>query len=866
MSELFREAVEAAERAVGGETIEVRDFLERLFAHPEQPRTDDGRVYLSVLLDALGMRDEAVRVLRDDARGEVNALMRNTEGMLAANHGEYDHALVLFAEALRTARRSSPLCGKILANLAAVSWRAGRTDDAIQWTAEASAAQSDGEDPATAVLIASVQAQIAAAQGNVPGLRDAATMLADASRDRIAELGADQPQALVTVANVAAIEVMLASAEQSVERLERGRQVLEIAASRLAAELGADHPQSLVASAHLVASRLYLPAVHDSAARRRQAIDQLTAVSQRIDSTLGAAHPQAQMLSRILSSARLDPDRDQDTISPGRRTEPQTSRPFGPRDTTRGITLYPGARPFTRAEAGRFFGRTAEAARLVGEWLSNPITFLTGPSGIGKTSLLTAGVLPFVENRRSSISLLPIGRLSGPDGTGYNLSSRYPAAALPPHNPYTLSLLQSWSRSSTPAYLARETIDGYLRYYAERHPDVLILAPIDQADDLFAGPDGRYPLRRQFLNELATAVREQPRLRLLISVRSDCLPDFAEVLGDPVQFHLDPLTPAQALAAASGPGYFTRDAASALVQGIRVREVAGKNPMVLTEAIEPALLQIACASVWRSLRAHTSEATLADLGLLGDAPVDAALTSYCGAAIATVAAAHEVAVRWLRDWLIDTFISEDGRPLTVHEEGPTTAGVPTTLVRALQDRYLLRAYAGSRMYRLISGRIAEPLWETTGTSQDSWPTDPADPDQYLREAERARVLGEHDLAHKIATLVLQTVPGTDLRRHAEAQSLLGDVAYEQGEFDKAESYYAKSMNLFEACRQDAAVGRLYAAVARTFIARGQLAEALGQLSAAVNRSSDLTLQDELANVMAELAEAHEPKDAREPRD
>lgn len=798
MSELFREAVDAAERAVGGETIPVRDFLERLFAHPEQPRTDDGRVYLSVLLDALGMRDEAVRVLRDDARGEVNPLMRNTEGMLAANHGDYDHALVLFAEALLAAQRSSPLRGKILANLAAVSWRAGRTDDAIRWTAEASASRSNAEDPATAVLIASVQAQIAAAQGNVPALRNAATMLVDASRDRIAELDVDQPQALVTVANMAAIEIMLASAEQSAERLERGRQVLGIAASRLAAELGADHPQSLVASAHLVASRLYLPAVRDSAARRRQAIDQLTAVSQRIDSALGAAHPQAQMLSRILSSARLEPDRDQDTISPVRRTEPQTPRPVGPRDTNREISLYPGARPFTRAEAGRFFGRTAEAARLVGEWLSNPITFLTGPSGIGKTSLLTAGVLPFVDNRRSSISLLPIGRLSGPDGTGYLRSSRYPAAVLPPHNPYTLALLQSWSPSSSPGHLGHQTIDGFLRDRAERHPDALILAPIDQADDLFAGPEDREPLRRQFLNELAAAVTEQPRLRLLISVRSDCLSYFAEVLGDPVQFHLDPLTPAQALAAASDPGYFTRDAASALVQGIRVMEVAGKNPMVLTDAIEPALLQIVCASVWRSLRTHTSQATLADLELLGDAPVDAALTSYYGATIAAVASAHEVAVPWLRDWLIDTFISEDGRPLTVHEERPTTAGAPTTLLRALEDRYLLRAYAGSRMYRLISGRIAEPLRETTGTSQDSWPTNPIDPDEYLLEAERARVMGEHDLADKIATLVLRTVPGTDLRRHAEAHSLLGDVAYEQGEFDKAESYYAKAMNLFQA--------------------------------------------------------------------
>jgi tetratricopeptide (TPR) repeat protein len=511
--------------------------------------------------------------------------------------------------------------------------------------------------------------------------------------------------------------------------------------------------------------------------------------------------------------------------------------------------VFPGPRPFTRAESGRFFGRTAEAARLVSEWLTNPVTFLTGPAGIGKTSLLIAGALPFVENRRSSVSLLPVGRLSGRDGTGYGRATGCPVAILPPHNPYSLALLMSWSGSSAPAHLAGMTADDFLRDHAARHPDVLLLAAIDQADDLFAGPANRNPLRRRFLSELAAAVEELPQLRLLISVRPACLPDFISALGDRVRFQLDPMTPEKALAAAGGPGYFTRDAADALVEGVRSSRIVsapGKEQLLLSDMVEPALLQVVCATLWQSLHEGADVATLAELERFGDAPVDTALSGYCGAAIAAVAAAHDLPVEWLRNWLISTFITEVA-DLSVPRD---TDGAPPTVVKALEDRYLLRGDAVAGRYRLLSGRLAEPLRGTAAPLTSEAP----DPDDYLREAERARVMGEHDLAHKIASLVLRMVDESDLRRHAEAYSLIADVAYERGQFDEAENYYRKAMALFQARSQGDAVARLCAAVARTFIARRKFAEALEQLSAAVNRSSDLMLQEELAEVMARLTE------------
>ena len=49
---------------------------------------------------------------------------------------------------------------------------------------------------------------------------------------------------------------------------------------------------------------------------------------------------------------------------------------------------YRGARPFRREDSGRFFGRETETEELSALWLQHRLTFVSGPAGLGKTSLL----------------------------------------------------------------------------------------------------------------------------------------------------------------------------------------------------------------------------------------------------------------------------------------------------------------------------------------------------------------------------------------------------------------------------------------------------------------------------------------------
>jgi hypothetical protein len=53
---------------------------------------------------------------------------------------------------------------------------------------------------------------------------------------------------------------------------------------------------------------------------------------------------------------------------------------------------YPGLNPYDETDASFFFGRESERRIVVANMMSQPLTLLYGPSGVGKSSLLAAGV------------------------------------------------------------------------------------------------------------------------------------------------------------------------------------------------------------------------------------------------------------------------------------------------------------------------------------------------------------------------------------------------------------------------------------------------------------------------------------------
>jgi tetratricopeptide (TPR) repeat protein len=207
-----------------------------------------------------------------------------------------------------------------------------------------------------------------------------------------------------------------------------------------------------------------------------------------------------------------------------------------------------------------------------------------------------------------------------------------------------------------------------------------------------------------------------------------------------------------------------------------------------------------------------------------------------------VAVEHDLSPNRLRSWMLDIFITDDGAPRPVPEGALATAQMPNAVVRSLVDRHLLSSEANppARRYQLLAERLIEPLRHAT-ISRPAVPTAADD----IRAAERSLSLGDVDLAQRHAMRALETKPGW--RAQADAESLLGNVAHEQGKPADALPHYRKAASLLEAAGDTSAASRELAAVGQTLLTLGDEHEAVIELRTAVERvPSDLVLQTQLA--------------------
>ncbi|HEY6038273.1 MAG TPA: serine/threonine-protein kinase, partial [Kofleriaceae bacterium] len=62
-----------------------------------------------------------------------------------------------------------------------------------------------------------------------------------------------------------------------------------------------------------------------------------------------------------------------------------------------GESPYPGLTAFQETDANRFFGRSRDISRMVARVRELPITAIVGPSGVGKSSFIRAGVGPALK-------------------------------------------------------------------------------------------------------------------------------------------------------------------------------------------------------------------------------------------------------------------------------------------------------------------------------------------------------------------------------------------------------------------------------------------------------------------------------------
>ena len=180
---------------------------------------------------------------------------------------------------------------------------------------------------------------------------------------------------------------------------------------------------------------------------------------------------------------------------------------------------YAGLSAFQESDASRFFGRTREIAAAASRLRDTPLLGVVGPSGVGKSSFVRAGILPALKQ-------------SGEAWTAKVVRpGREPLAALAR---VVAPMLTSSSSSSVAGDLSEQQAiiqrlynePGYLgtllRSRARRRGENILIF-VDQFEELYT-LCGNINERRAFTACLASAADDATTpLRVVISIRSDFL-------------------------------------------------------------------------------------------------------------------------------------------------------------------------------------------------------------------------------------------------------------------------------------------------------------------------------------------------------
>lgn len=363
---------------------------------------------------------------------------------------------------------------------------------------------------------------------------------------------------------------------------------------------------------------------------------------------------------------------------------------------------YVGLRAFDRGDADRFFGRDAVVQQLVGLVAANGAVAVVGPSGIGKSSLVRAGLLPALAH----------GAI--PD------SDTWPAIVVTPGERPLAALASALDDLAPGAVEDPESLVDRLVARPEALRDVVadvlagtgrasarLVVVVDQAEELFTSSDEHQA--GALLDAMVGSLRRaDPEVAFVATLRADL---YDRAAADPRMAHL--LTTAQLVVPPMAPD----ELESAVVGPLRLvggRLGHGVLGRILVDALDQPgrlpLLQFALLRMWEDREDDTI-----DMGVHDRAGgVTAALVSAADGVLADMPEHVVDAVRRLLLHLVDV----DG-------ERVTRRRVPVSALAALEgvDEDLVERLAASRLLTLDRDPVrGEPTAELSHEAvAEAWP-------------------------------------------------------------------------------------------------------------------------------------------------
>ncbi len=383
---------------------------------------------------------------------------------------------------------------------------------------------------------------------------------------------------------------------------------------------------------------------------------------------------------------------------------------------------YVGPRPFEQTDRDVFFGRTQEANELVSLMTAHAAVLLYSQSGAGKTSLVKAGLIPLLVDEEK-FNVLPPMRVRDNAVAGFK-----PTGV---DNIYVFNAISSICEPGAGNSLARLSLTDYLAKYRMNHggPAALIF---DQFEELFTYYPERWEDRKAFFMQVRDALKQDPLLRVLFSMREDFIAEldpYVCLLPEKLRTRLRlerlrentalgaVIQPLETVHTSNGRRRFAPNVAESLVHNLL--QVKVKTPdgikKVKGEFVEALQLQVVCQALWESL---SDEDVITEYHLEAFGDVDKALGHFYENAIKNTAERTGIKQGKLRQWIERTLITPTGTRGTVFRGETETGGIPNAVVDQLETQRIIRMElrGGAQWYELTHDRFVE----TVQTCNHNW--------------------------------------------------------------------------------------------------------------------------------------------------
>lgn len=380
------------------------------------------------------------------------------------------------------------------------------------------------------------------------------------------------------------------------------------------------------------------------------------------------------------------------------------SVPTPPADQLSGQNPWPGLRAFTERDQNFFFGREEETAELFALLQRSPTLVLYGRSGLGKTSLLLAGLFP----RLRQSSFLPV-RLRLDHGPGAPPLARQITQALAAElDRAEVQAPRPGDGESLWEYFHRRDVD----FWGPRNRLLVPVVVLDQFEEVFtlgqkddaaAARVGAFAAELEALLEhlppaaIRDRLEEHPEealrydlqrqsLKLVLSLREDFLPHLdtwrAQVPSLlPCRFRLERLSGAQAVKVVSSAGRELVDPAVArqIVDFVSASQQRSSGHRLEQREVEPALLSVVCDELNRR-RLEKGQARLTSDLLSGESA--SIIQGFYERAFHGIDAG-------VRGWVEDELLTASGFRDRAALEDAIDLGLPAGDLDRLVDRRLL---------------------------------------------------------------------------------------------------------------------------------------------------------------------------------